>query len=497
MRRPEPRAIGWASRGAEIVAGRLRLDGAVVDAAGFPDGLPERATAELHGFGWLDDLAALGTPAARDVAQAAVLAWVRQRPEPGTGPVWRADVTGRRVMRWVFHAGTLLPGLDRAASTPIFASLHAQLGHLRRHLSETSLEAAAGLAIAAMSLRGAEAHLPPALEALAAAADRLPADDPRRNPEAQLETAALLAWVIDTAAEARVKLPPPLRAALARIAPVLRGLRHADGGLPRMHGGGAGAPGRLDQVLRAAGPAPPIEGAAMGFRRLSRGRSTVVLDAAPPPAGEHGQASTLGFEFTVARHPLIVGCGSGRRFGADWAMAGRASPACSTLVLDGLSSAQLDAVGGLDPAPGRVRVQGDAGEGDGLAANVRAAHDGWRESHGLDHLRALRLAPDGLALQGEDALEPVGAAGGTAREAALHFHLHPEVASGLSQDGVALRLPSGEGWRFGHEGGALTLEPSAWLDPAQPRPRPSRQIVLRAPLVSGTPWKIAWQLTRV
>jgi len=55
-------------------------------------------------------------------------------------------------------------------------------------------------------------------------------------------------------------------------------------------------------------------GLAMGFARLAGGRTTVIVDAASPPDGRAGgsaHASTLGFEMTSGRRPVIVSCGSG------------------------------------------------------------------------------------------------------------------------------------------------------------------------------------------
>ena len=67
-----------------------------------------------------------------------------------------------------------------------------------------------------------------------------------------LEVFTLLTWAAQALAEAGILRRPTL-AAMERIAPTLRALRHADGGLARFHGGGRGAEGRLDQALATAG----------------------------------------------------------------------------------------------------------------------------------------------------------------------------------------------------------------------------------------------------
>jgi len=532
LRRPEPRSLGDAARGRLILAGHLPL------ARGWLRGDPFAAdpesdadTAALHGFGWLDDLAAVGTAAARTLAQTSVLGWVRRNaqvpPDPAAaGPEWRADVTGQRVLRWVFHGGTLLPGLDRTASTPVFASLHGQLAYLQHHAGSAApglprLEALAGLAIAAMSLRGAEAQAAPALRALAEAAAPLAATGtlPDRNPEALLDAAALLVWTREVAEGNGTPLPSRITQALAVMAPVLRALRHADGALVRAHGGGWGTPGRLEHVLRAVrdpqGGMPPL---AMGFARMARGRSTLIIDAAPPPAAPRAQASSLGMEFTHGGSPLIVACGSGAGFGDAWVRAARATACASTATVDGLGSSRFDGslqdagligprtvwAGGCD-AEGRVTPP-DCGPEDGPeGAHLLAGHDGWRTSHGLSHLRELWLAPDGLSLRGEDSLAAVDQAGRDrlsrilgheSMVMALHFHLHPALDVAKTEGGTTLGLPDGTLWRFRHENCAeMQLAPSVHFDPARPEPLPAWQILLTAPL-GGFARRIGWTLAR-
>ena len=307
VKRPEPRSLGSATRGQQMIEGVLPLTGGVVEGDPFRGaGAEDVDAAELHGFGWLDDLAAVGSARARDLAQSRVLGWIaahRRVPEISHDVVWRADVTGRRVLRWLFHAGQIMPGLDRDGAQPLFDSLHAQLGYLERADIPAGLpriEALGGRAIAAMRLKGAEDRVAPALDALAA--DMEPSIRKgvlrSRCPEALLSCLSLLGWVKATAAETGHALPQPVTETIEDIAPILRALRHADGGMPRYHGGGRGPSGRLDHSLRAASRGGEIApGHPMGFARLARSRATVVLDAAAPPAGPaaaQAHASTLG-----------------------------------------------------------------------------------------------------------------------------------------------------------------------------------------------------------
>ena len=536
-RRPEPRSLGSSLRGQEIAGGALPLTGLVLTGDPFAQDLADADyMAELHGFGWLDDLAAVNNAKARDMAQARVLGWISAHPappdDPGSDPVWRADVTGRRLLRWLYHSGQILPGLSRDQAQPFFDSLHAQLDFLNRVEASAGLpriEALTGAAIAAMLLKGAEGQAAPALTALGAAVDPSIRQGVLRGrcPETLLICLSLLGWTKAHAAEAGLALPDDISAVIEEIAPVLRALRHADGGLPRYHGGGRGAAGRLDHSLRAAsGPAVAATGHAMGFARLSRARATVVLDAATPPAGPaaaHAHASTLAIEFTSARHPIVVNCGAGRMFGPAWARASRATACHSTLCLSGLSSAKLlppdgqgherltllpqkvwagkcDADGNLLPAdlpPTSPR----------LAETILSGHDAWQGTHGLTHLRELYLSPDGDQFSGEDTLAALDIDGQGRLAQALtnapdgigfeiRFHLHPEIEPVIDGDAVRLHLPGAEEWYFSHDMvAALRLEPSAYLEAGQAVPRPSTQIVLSHRLTSEAV-QIGWTFMR-
>ena len=59
-----------------------------------------------------------------------------------------------------------------------------------------------------------------------------------RNPEEILNVFALLIRVKLTLESVNSKIPQPLLSRIENMAPVLRGLRHGNGTLPRFHGGG-------------------------------------------------------------------------------------------------------------------------------------------------------------------------------------------------------------------------------------------------------------------
>jgi uncharacterized heparinase superfamily protein len=523
---PEPRTIGSFARGRQIMTGTFLIAGSTVEGGQTPIwSLPvpgPRFEAALHGFAWLDDLAAVGDPRAREKAQAWTWGWI-DRFGQGAGPGWTPDLTGRRIIRWLSHAGLLLAGRDRTAADRYFASLARQTRYLARRWPTANgglarIEALTGLLHAVLALRGFADLLPGVTQALSdEATATIDADGaiPSRNPEMLLEIFTLLTWAAAALSDGGRSAPAAHLAALERIAHVLRALRHADGGLARFHGGGRGAEGRLDEALaHAPGKATTSPGLAMGFARLAAGRTTIIVDAAAPPKGpgsENAHASTLALEVTSGRRPLIVNCGSGRSFGEDWHRAGRATPSHSTGMLAGLSSSRLGArgrsAGLLTDVPRLVWVQQET-DVDGL--RLLAGHDGYEKTHGITHARHMRLSLDGRVLSGEDTFAAMSAAdrglfdaavrkSRSAVKAEVRFHLHPDVDAALDLGGtaVSMALKSGEIWILRHVGDdvSMRLDTSVYLEAGRPRPRATLQVVL-AGAIRDHVCHIGWTLAK-
>lgn len=527
---PEPRTIGHFARGRQLIAGNLLFAGSLTEARGgsvwdVPTDDPMVAS-EVQGCAWLDDLAAVGDARARALAQDWVQDWIT-RFGSGSGPGWTPDLTGRRLIRWINHGLFLLRGIEKAESQRFFRSLGQQTLFLSKRWRSTSaglprFEAITGMIHAGLSLEGMEGHVAPAIAALAADCDTQ-IDEmggiATRNPEELLEVFTLLNWAVEAITTAGQTPPDAVGRAIARVAPTLRALRHADGGLARFHGGGRGLDGRLDTALATcAVRTQPDESLHMGYMRLSAGRTSVVVDASPPPKGAasvNGHASTLAFELTSGRRPLIVNCGSGRAFGPDWRRAGRATPSHSTLGLAGYSSSRLGAPGRLSlgmqeqlvDLPDTVRCELSTLD-DGKRLEV--SHDGFRPTHGLTHARTLDVATHGRGLVGEDLITTLDdtdkarfdrALDMTALQGipyAIRFHLHPDVEASLDLGGaaVSLALKSGEIWVFRHDGTAdLALAPSVYLEIGRIKPRQTQQVVLSGAAMAYAT-RIRWSLAK-
>ncbi|MEL6318951.1 MAG: hypothetical protein AAFR16_15060, partial [Pseudomonadota bacterium] len=110
-------AFGRAEIGERLIAGdfahgveRMRSTATAMWSTSEPS--PSFA-ADLHGFGWLADLEALGDAEARRFAGAAFRSW--RAATPGYAPIpWRADVATRRLRAWLLHGRLIGSGPGRA-----------------------------------------------------------------------------------------------------------------------------------------------------------------------------------------------------------------------------------------------------------------------------------------------------------------------------------------------------------------------------------------------
>ena len=526
---PEPQSIGLFAKGRQLCAGNFLFAGQLVEA---PDrSIWDIATEEspiaplLHGCAWLDDLAAVGDHKARTKAQDWVFEWI-DRYGRGRGPGWTPDLTGRRLIRWINHGFFIMRSREKVDIDKYLTSLARQTLFLSRRWKSTlpglpRFEALSGMIYAGLSLEGMSSHVAPALAALSRdCRDQIDAEGgvQTRNPEELLDVFTLLCWVVHALEESERPVPETITAAINRIAPTLRAMRHADGGLARFHGGGRGIDGRLDYALGASGNKDlPDHSRHMGYGRLAAGRTTVVIDAAPPPTGQasyDAHASTCAFELTSGRRPVVVSCGSGRNFGMDWRRFGRATASHSTLSLAGYSSSRLGAPSRLNgirhellvDTPDLVPAEYSTTQ---FGTRYEVAHNGYQMTHGLTHARTLDLSVEGRDLSGEDLLTTLSDADklrfdrAMERDAGgipfgLRFHLHPEVEASLDMGGtaVSLTLKSGEIWVFRHDGSAeMRLEPSVFLENGRLKPRATQQVVLSGRAMSYAT-RVRWTLAK-
>ncbi len=497
---PRSRWPADPDRGAALLGGAFDLAGHREECPADPwraAGTPERWRAALHGFAWLEDLRAAGGAEARDRARALVTLWL-EREDRWRPLSWRPDVLGLRLASWLIAADYLFPPDALVDARPFLRSLARQANHLRRAVRlidrpHDRLTALRGLIYGAVCLPEQVTLLPRWLERLAVELARQIGEDGghlSRSPAVQL---AVLQQLIDIGMlleDAGRDVPPPIVDTILRMAPLLRGLLHGDGGLAQFNGSGEGDARLIAAVLRRSGAVgrQAVDGA--GFARLAAGRTLVLVDVGPPPPpgfDDAAHAGALSFEMSEGGRRLIVNCGAAESGGAEWRLAQRRTGAHSTASFGGVDSALFRRDGTLGGRPRALPAERQGRSGRHLEAGL--ADYGGRP--GLEHRRQLRLSASGDALGGTDML--IGAAGPAFD---IRFHLHPSVEARLAADAASaiLRLEDGGAWRLAAGGAELGLEESVYLG-GHGGVRRSAQIVLGGKAVGGES-RIDWTLTR-
>ncbi|HVY17361.1 MAG TPA: heparinase II/III family protein [Rhodopila sp.] len=449
------------------------------------------------GFTWLRDLRALGTDAARLRARGLVADWIANPPSDPIAS--RPDVIGARITAWLGHYDFFAATADDGFRQRLMGRLVQDARSLSAALPAEELDARAltamkGLVAAAVTLREHTGLLTRALRFLPQEIARQVLPDgshAERSPAAQLQALQDLTEIRALLQTSQTQPPPALAAAIDRMAPALRMLRHGDGGLALFNGASEGNATQIDIVLTQAGRGGRSvshlpDG---GFHRLQAGRSVLIVDCGtPPPPGldRLSHAGTLSMELSIGRDRLIVNCGAFLAGPPEWHDAARSTAAHSTLVIADVNSSELKPEG-LGRRPTAVEVQRQEAAG---AHWLDVSHDGWKRSFNAIHRRRLYVAESGEDIRGEDLVESP-----EPQPFTLRFHLHPDVQASLQQDGgtVLLRLKSGSFWRLRADGARLNLEETIYL--GGPEPRRAEQIVLTG--FADGPQQVKWALSKV
>lgn len=502
---------GSPERGDDLFHGRFRFAGqqfAFTERVEWAPADAREAWLEgLHGFAWLRDFRASGGEIARRHARTLVADWCvlfgRWHPV-----IWRPDLCGSRIAAWCAAGSFLLQGAKPEFESRFFAALGRQARHLFRAgngsvVGSTRFTVIRGLLAAAVGLGWAGARLRRIETMLREEIDRQILGDGghiERSPSLQRQ-------VLGDLAECRAILlaanrPPPERLlnAIDRMAPMLRTLRHGDGGLALFNDSAEEEPWLIDATLtiadargRALANAPHA-----GFQRMAARRTLVLVDAGTPaPLPDHVHAGTLSVEMSVGKQRVIVNCGPHHGQSESWAAAIRGSAAHSTLTVDDTNIVEFRGDGTIGRKPLTVAcMRNDQDD----ACWLDLSHDGYLTNFGIIHQRRLYMAADGDDFRGEDSLltqshgrEPAH----VSRGFAVRFHLHPSVRASLIQDGraVLLRLADGSGWQFRASGGALSLEGSIYFGDAVSHRRSEQIVVTGRTDQSGA--LVKWGLRRM
>lgn len=513
---PEPRTIGLPARGQQMISGFFLFAGHMVEA---PDtsiwdleSPSELFEQELHGFSWLDHLAAEGSLRARILAKQWLWEWI-ERFGNGSGVGWTPQLTGRRVVRVINHALLLLIKEDAQNQKGYFKALGQQADFLaKRWQAEPEglgrFEALTGLAYCGLALEGKKRFLKPAMKNLARQSVQYIDEDgtiPSRNPEELMDIFTTLAWASHAIGEAEEQ---PLRdhlLAMERIVPSLRSLRLGDGGLVHFHGGGRGMEGRLDQSLADASISLPARtGGAMGYHRIANSGSVLVMDGGAQVLRNAGSFSALCFELSTGRQPLIVNTGPGMLFGTQWWDASRTLLAHSGVSVAETSPSVRPVKKGEPIIPTVERSENSEFE------MLASSHQGFVNMFGLKHYRSLEMARTGLLIRGKDTVTSEGKSNRATFDMwkarhrksdipfAARFHIAPDVTLELGMHATAVRMttPKGEVWILLAPNAIMSIQKSAYMQYGRLNPRAANQVVVSAAAINYE-GVIEWSLTRL
>ncbi|GBQ67710.1 hypothetical protein AA103196_1748 [Ameyamaea chiangmaiensis NBRC 103196] len=481
---------GDPARGVRLLRGELEIAGAVRHLGrNWEDpSWTEGVRAAIQGFGWLRDLAALGTSGARARARTLVADWLGfVAPDPTESD---APVLGERIASLLAHYDFYAASADEAFQHALMTHLMIQARVIVALLPLNALDCSAlgamrGLLAAAIAMPEHAGYLQRFLRYIDVTLERQILADgclANRSPEAQFQAVRELTEMRIMFQTARLQAPESVLNALDRLAPVLRALRHGDGGLALFNGASEHHAGLLDTVLAQASRVRVVAGAMPngGFLRVTAGRSLLLVDAGvPAPAGfdSTANAGTLSLEFSVGRQRIFCNCGASPLRG--WSQMLRGTAAHSVMGIEDRSSSDFAPGGGLSRRP--VHVTADH-QTQGGAHWLDLSHDGYRASVGATYRRRLYLGADGTDLRGEEIVE-----GEKPVAMVLRFHLHPSVSVEFdpSEEEIVLRAGQGGAWRFVQDGGVLSVEDSVYF--GGPAPVKTAQITITVRPLAGEP----------
>ena len=455
---------------------------------------------DLHGFTWLDDLAARGDKAAIEIAQKWIFSWI-EKYGSGSGAGWTPNLTGRRLIRLIHHEEIILRDLSEKKINIYFRFIYKQANFLSKRFYKTheinmNFEAIVGLIYCGLYVEGFDSFITVATEYLSRECrDKIDEDGGilSRNPEELLEIFTYLVWVAHGLHDADWTPSQAHIDAINRIAPTLRHLRHTNGNLCRFNGSLGKYSGELDRYLFLSGnKKKTTKILKMGYARLEGGRTSIIQDAGSLPnlfQSNLAHASVLGFELTHGRQPLIVNCGSGANFGRDWCKAGRATQSHSTFCVKGQSSAKLTRslsynsklTEFLSQGPTEVVINKSKVRG---GTELIVSHDAYASKFAVNLERKLELSDNGEILIGNDQIAMLSTRDRSKEissddlEYEVRFQFHPEVTVQiLDNDVVKINSKYAGAWILEALNLTPSIQPSYYFCEGHSSPIPTQQVV--------------------
>ena len=501
---PQDLRTADATRASEIYAGRFAFAGKVVicDRRSPFEMTPpsDEWAVMLLSFSWLRHLRAADSAITRANARSLIDDWINL--QGGWHPVgWRVDILSRRVICWLSQAPFILQDADARFYRRFLRSLSRQVRYLRRALKQSRdglprLQAVIALNYATLCIQGQSGNLRANARRLIEELRRQILPDGghiSRNPGALIDLLVDLLPLRQLFSARHLQPPQALNNAIDRMMPMQRFFRHADGNFAQFNGMGPTPVDLLATVLAYddARGAPVSNAPHSGYQRIDAASTALLVDTGRPPPlalSQEAHAGCLSFELSWNHQRLVVNCGLPAVNKENWRQVARATAAHSTVTFNDASSCRfleshrlrrLLFGAPLVSGPHDVRV---AREDSPDGTTLTVSHDGYADAFNVIHHRALQLAPDGRALDGEDSF--TSATGATLPvdkpdEFAVRFHLHPSIKANRLSDGrgVILLLPDRQLWTFTTNGESVQIEESVFLAGSD-GPRRTVQIVI-------------------
>ena len=274
----------------------------------------------LHQFAWLRDLRATGDNSARRLSRQLIANWISRNQDWRLSP-WQVGITGHRIANWLALYDFFCSSADEKFREMFFRETARQVRHLAFTWQEapTPLErfyGLKGLIYAAAAFPSESSRLAPLLaHAEQQLGLQILADGGHvsRNPRTHL---LVLRDLIDIRAMLRlVHYPVPafLQKYIRLMVPVIRLLRHGDGGLAAFGNDLPVPPTIIDMILSLADirGRPPEKAAALGIERAANTNSLVLLNVGPKmeglcPSAEEEETGTLNFEWSVGQDRVVL-----------------------------------------------------------------------------------------------------------------------------------------------------------------------------------------------
>ena len=294
---PGPRSIGSMKIGVDMVQGNVKFAGRLVMAPGasvWDIKAPDDAfRVDMHGFLWLDHLAAVASKASVSKMQQWVGQWIVTYGK-GHGLAWSAELVGQRQIRFLHHYDDLTRDLSARDKVRFDQTILRQAKYLTRRWWKTPegmprLEAVAAVFLSVRVIEGFALPQNGLRRAIIRECERISDASGgiiSRNPEELLYLLTLLIWMRDDFTAMGHSVPEIIGKKIGEITPILRSLRHYNGSLARFQGGGSGIMSGLDQALADSGVRDIDHQGSMGYTRLTSGRSSLIVDTARPAKGE-------------------------------------------------------------------------------------------------------------------------------------------------------------------------------------------------------------------